>query len=275
MAQNGMFRNAMGGFNKQDVLRYIDAITAAWEAERESLTEQAETAQAAEAQVRAELKMAQEAAEQAIIAADEAEQQAATAKEQLAATRQKLAEAEADLAGFRAAVEELTEQMDAAQAQITAAQTAISEVAAQRDEAIAAVADAKAQAQENSAVEAELEERRRENRQLRDQMDAMQQAINRYERVLGEAADAEERMGRIINPFLEQANKQADETLDSIQAVLAGLLAQLGEVQGNVEQRRQALERCKEDSSTRLNAAFGDWLEPAKDTPASKNHFFR
>ena len=78
MAQNGMFRNAMGGFNKQDVLRYIDAITAAWEAERESLTEQAETAQAAEAQVRAELKMAQEAAEQALssyIAAENAKRE--------------------------------------------------------------------------------------------------------------------------------------------------------------------------------------------------------
>ena len=187
----------------------------------------------------------------------------------LADLQAQIAELKTELAGIRSGA-----QVHANDAELEAKRAA-DEAAAQRDEAIAALADAKAQAQENTAVEAELEESRRENRQLRDQMDAMQQAINRYERVLGEAADAEERMGRIINPFLEQANKQADETLDSIQAVLAGLLAQLGEVQGNVEQRRQALERCKEDSSTRLNAAFGDWLEPAKDTPASKNHFFR
>ena len=71
MAQNGMFRNAMGGFNKQDVLRYIDEITAAWDAERKALTEQAEAAQTAEAQLRSELRVAQEAAEQAATAAEE------------------------------------------------------------------------------------------------------------------------------------------------------------------------------------------------------------
>ena len=275
MAQNGMFRNAMGGFNKQDVLRYIDEITAAWDAERQARTQQAEAAQTAEAQVRSELRVAQEAAQQAANAAAELEQKAQDVEAQLAVAEQKLSEAEADLSGYRAAVAELTEQLDQAQAQIAAAQSAAEQASAQRDEAIAAVADAKAQMQERSAAEAELEDSRRENRQLRDQMDAMQQAINRYERVLGEAANAQERMSNIIHPFLEQANKQADETLDSIQAVLAGLLAQLGEVQGNVEQRRQALERCKEDSSTRLNAAFGDWLEPVKDAPASDRHFFR
>lgn len=275
MAQNGMFRNAMGGFNKQDVLRYIDEITAAWDAERKALTEQAEAAQTAEAQLRSELRVAQEASQQAATAAEEALQQLQVAETQLAEVQQKLYDAEADLAGYRAAVEELTEQVDAAQGQIAAARTAADEAAAQRDEAIAAVADAKVQMQERTAAETQLEESRRENRQLRDQMDAMQQAISRYERVLGEAADAQERMSSLIHPFLEQANKQADETLDSVQAVLAGLLAQLGEVQGSVEQRRQALERCKEDSNTRLNAAFGDWLEPAKEAPADRRHFFR
>ena len=39
MAQNGMFRNAFRGFNKQDVLQYIDQITAAWDAERKELRE--------------------------------------------------------------------------------------------------------------------------------------------------------------------------------------------------------------------------------------------
>ena len=31
MAENGMFRKSFKGFNKQDVLQYIDGITAAWD----------------------------------------------------------------------------------------------------------------------------------------------------------------------------------------------------------------------------------------------------
>jgi len=103
----------------------------------------------------------------------------------------------------------------------------------------------------------------------------MQQAIARYEKVLGNAETAHEHVDGIVRPFIEQANKQADETLDSVQAVLAGLLAQLGELQGNVEQRRQALHRCKADSDSRLSAAFGDWLGLAQDASASSGQFFR
>ena len=108
-----------------------------------------------------------------------------------------------------------------------------------------------------------------------DYIRATQQAIARYEKVLGNVETAQEHVDGIVRPFIEQANRQADETLDSVQAVLAGLLAQLGELQGNVEQRRQALHRCKADSDSRLSAAFGDWLGLAQDASTSGNHFFR
>ena len=37
MEQKGIFRSALGGFNKQDVLNYIDEITAGWDRERQEL----------------------------------------------------------------------------------------------------------------------------------------------------------------------------------------------------------------------------------------------
>ena len=67
MAQNGLFRSAMGGFNKQDVLQYIDEITAAWDAERKQLAATADEAVAARDALQ--------------IVADEAQAQAAAAME--------------------------------------------------------------------------------------------------------------------------------------------------------------------------------------------------
>ena len=68
MAQNGMFRKSFKGFNKQDVLQYIDEITAAWDAERKQLAATADEAVAARDALQ--------------IVADEAQAQAAAAMEQ-------------------------------------------------------------------------------------------------------------------------------------------------------------------------------------------------
>ena len=275
MAESGMFRKAMRGFNKQDVLQYIDEITGAWETERQELDRQKNQAEEAQAAAKAQMEQAQADKEQAIEAAAQANQQAQVSATQLAEVQQELYDITADLAECRSDKEEIAAQLDEANRRIALLEAQLTAVTNERDDAIATVADTKEQLSALGDVEERLTECRQQNQRQSDQIDAMQQAIARYEKVLGSAETAHEHIDGIVRPFIEQANKQADETLDSIQAVLAGLLAQLGEVQGNVEQRRQALERCKEDSSTRLNAAFGDWLEPAKDTPASKNHFFR
>ena len=44
MEDKGIFRSSIGGFNKSDVLAYIDQITAAWDRERQELTQTAEQA---------------------------------------------------------------------------------------------------------------------------------------------------------------------------------------------------------------------------------------
>lgn len=269
MAQNGMFRSAMGGFHKQDVLQYIDEITASWDEERKGLEQQAQAAVAEQQELA-------EAAQAANAAAEQASQQAQLAETQLAEVQQELYHATADLAESRSAAQELAAQLEEALRQVAQLEATVTAITTQRDEAIAAVADARQQLAENESLSQELEQSRQKEQQQEDQITAMQQAIGRYEQVLGSADTAHERVDGIVRPFIEQANRQADETLDSVQAVLAGVLAQLGELQGSVEQRRQALRRCKADSDSRLSAAFGDWLGQTKDAvnPYDR-HFFR
>ena len=269
MAQNGLFRNAMGGFNKQDVLQYIDDITGCWNEERISLEQRTQAAEAAHQELTA-------TAEAATAAANVAEQRAQIAETQLTEAQQQLYDTTADLAAARAAADELAAQLEEALRRAAQLEAEVVAVTAQRDEAIAAVAEAREQLATNSGIAAELEDSRRVSRQQAEQINAMQQAIARYEQVLGNVDTAHQRADSIVRPFIEQANKQADETLNSVQAVLAGVLAQLGELQGSVEQRRQALQRCKSDSDSRLNAAFGDWLGKAKDAyNPYDHHFFR
>ena len=268
MAQSGQFRSAMRGFNKQDVLQYIDEITGAWDAERKELEQQSAAALAAEEQLRADAQQAQDAAKQA---AD----QAKVAETQLGEVQQQLYDATADLAACRGAMEELDSRLQEALNRVAELEAQVNAITDQRDEAIAAVADAKAQLNDKNALQQQLTDAQHQTHRQDEQIHTLQQTIARYEKVLGKAEDAQEHMDGIVRPFIEQANKQADETLDSVQAVLAGVLAQLGELQGNVDQRRQALRRCKADSDSRLSAAFGDWLGEAKQATSSNHHFFR
>ena len=268
MAQNGIFRTAMRGFNKQDVLQYIDEITAAWNGERTQLEQQTATATAAAEELRAAAELAQTQAAGAI-------EQAQVAETQLAEVKQ-LYHATADLAERDRTLEELSAQLQELRGQIEALERSVTAVTAERDEAIAAVADAREQLAGQASTEQQLEESRRQVQRQDDQIVALQKAVARYEKVLGSAETAHQRVDGIVRPFIEQANKQADETLDSVQAVLAGVLAQLGELQGSVEQRRQALHRCRRDSDSRLSAAFGDWLGQAQDgAPPTDRYFFR
>lgn len=267
MAQNGMFRNAMGGFNKQDVLQYIDGITAEWNTEREGLNRQLGDAAATIQQLQAQLNELAQQADQANRQAQEAQQQAQVMNTQLTEVQQQLYDATADLSAAQSANEQQTDALNEANNRVAQLEQQVSDLSRQRDEAIAAVADAKQQMGTVTELENTL-------RQKEEQIAGMQQAIARYEKVLGTAEEAEQRVDGIVRPLINQANKQADDTLDKVQAALTALLTQLGEVQGNVEQRRLILQRCKEDSDSRLTAAFGDLMEDG-NRPHSSNHFFR
>ena len=267
MAQNGIFRNAMGGFNKQDVLQYIDGITGEWGSEREALNNKLNDANNTIKALQEQLAEMAQRAEEAEQRAEEAQQMAKFCDTQLAEVQQQLYHATADLTNTQTANRQLQEQLDEAQRHVAQLEDSVNDLTNQRDEAIAAVADAKQQVNSVNELEQKLA-------QKDEQIEGMQKMLARYEKVLGTAEEAEQRVDGIVRPLINQANKQADDTLDRVQAALAALLAQLGEVQGNVEQRRLALQRCKEDSDSRLTAAFGDLMEEDR-RPRSINHFFR
>ena len=280
MAEKGIFRSAMSGFNKKEVLEYIDQITAAWDEERRALTEQAEAsaAMAAEARQAAEAAAANAAASDKAVA--EAQAQLAEMSEQLAHTAAELDTRTVAVQSMEELLQEKETALQETQAALAVARDEVARLTGERDEAISAVAEARAQLADWEATVARLTEAETLAARL-------QQENARYKKVLGTAETAQQHVDNIVRPFIEQANRQADETLDAVQAVLAGVLAQLGELQGSVEQRRQALHRCKDDSDSRLSAAFGDWLElarcsaktaelPAEEaSPADDGHFFR
>ena len=272
MAENGIFRTALGGFHKQDVLDYIDKITAEWDAERQQLVARAE-----EADTR--IATAEQATAQAVAAAEKAGEEATAAKERLAETVTQLSQATAELSTKNITIQSMEELLQEKDGRLTAAEQEVTALTAQRDEAISAVAEARQQVADMEATARRLHETQEQLTKQSARLSHLQQEIARYEAVLGSAETAQQHVDNIVRPFIEQANRQADETLDSVQAVLAALLAQLGELQGNVDQRRQALQRCKSDSDSRLSAAFGDWMAQARQAAATKpvtdRHFFR
>lgn len=94
MGKNGIFRSAIGGFNKKDVLQYIDQITGEWNTEREELTATAAAAQ-----------------EEAQLQASAAEAQAATVAA-MTAQLLELQETLAEVTATAQAVPALREQLD-------------------------------------------------------------------------------------------------------------------------------------------------------------------
>ena len=268
MAQNGMFRNAFRGFNKQDVLQYIDEITAAWDTERKDLESGRNDAVAA-----------QEALQ---VTADEAQAAAAAATEQLVAveaqltdTQQKLENTTADLSVAATTIEEMAIQLEEAQRRLADLEREIITVANERDDAIAALADAKEQLAQNESTARQLEDSRQQVGRQNEQIAEMRQTIDRYETAVGNADTMHQRVAGIARPYMEQVGRQAQETLDTVQSNLNALLAQLSSLQEGVEQSRRALQDSTANSNNHLNAALNDWLNAAKNIGGQNRHFFQ
>lgn len=266
MAQNGMFRNSMRGFHKQDVLQYIDGITAEWNEERVALEQAANEAVAARDALQA-------SADEAVATAAAAVEQQQAAETQLEDALQRLADTSADLTVAATTIEEMTTQLEEARRRLTQLEQELTATAGERDSAIAALTDAKEQLAANTATARELEESRRQVSRQNEEIAAMRQTIHRYESVVGDADAVHQKVEGIVRPYIEQAGREADETLNSVQASLDALLAQVGELQSSIDQSRRTLQSSKADSDSRLAAALEDWLNAAQDAGGDR-HFF-
>lgn len=267
MAQNGMFRNAFRGFNKQDVLQYIDEITAAWDTERKALEETTNEAVAAQETLQA---TADEAQAQAAAAA-EAQQ---TAEAQLSDVQQKLADTTADLTVAAGTIEEMAIQLEEAQRRLAQLEQELHATADERDNAIAALADAKEQLAATAGVAQQLEDSRRQVSRQNEQINSMRQTISRYENVLGNADAVHEKVSGIVRPYIEQTAADADEALSNAQATLDILMTRLNDLQNGLDASRTALKQNTADSDARLVDALDDWLASAQDANGNSRHFF-
>ena len=230
MEEKGMFRSALRGFNKNDVLTYIDSITAAWDEERQALLASAEEAQAR---------------------ADAGLQQVEDAKAQ---------------------VEQMQQQQTALQEEIEQLRSLTEEVEALRQQQQNVIEEKKAAEERLHAKEEELNAR---NQQLHE----LEERLTACESVLGRAGAIEQHMDSIVRPFIEQANRQADDTLNDMGAVLSALLSQLHELQDSVDKKRRTLQQQKAEQDNRLACVLSDWLTKAKEnaeqTASLVTRFFR
>lgn len=252
MEEKGIFRSAIGGFNKNDVLTYIDELTGGWNEERVQLTEAAETAR--------------QEAQQATAAANEATERAQAA----------VAEAEERLAAMAQKLEEVTQQL--------------AEMTAQRDVAVtekAALAEELQQEQEKTrtataemmAAEERLQTREQEIASLGKTLDEQQEQMARYAAVLGQSDGVQGHVDGIVRPFLEDANRRASDTLQSMHTLLDAMLTQMGELKTDVETQQATLQQRKAESDARLADTLDTWMDKARqlaqDTAGRVTRFFR
>jgi septal ring factor EnvC (AmiA/AmiB activator) len=132
---------------------------------------------------------------------------------------------------------------------------------------------------EMMAAEERLVTREQELTQRNERLAALEARITQYEAVLGRCDGMKEHMDSIVRPFTESASRRAEDTLDNTYALITALLAQLGELQGGIEEQKRALRQEKAESDARLSTVLNNWFSKAKelaDTTVDRaTHFFR
>lgn len=263
MEEQGIFRSALGGFNKADVLTYIDEITARWEVERQQLQQELNEAQQALTDAR------QQTAEQAaqIEAAQETVRQQTDSLNTLhgqLAEQTRLAEELPSLRQQLAVLEAQRREQDEAAARASARCRELEQTAAQmREQQERATAEMMAAEERLSARTAELTT-------CTEQLDAARSRIARYEAVLGRADAMERHMDGLVRPFLEETAATADRSLAETRAALEDIRQRLNRLSDELSRRQNALCNTKAATDERLKAVLTDWLLAAggSDDPA-------
>lgn len=258
MEEKGMFRSAIGGFNKTDVLNYIDELTGSWNEERVQLEQQA------------------------IADREKAKVAAAKAEELQAAHEAMTCELEA-LEEELEQVRPLAEQVQALTEQLTQMRAELDEALAQNGQLTHKLAQCEEKSQsaraEMMAAEDRLSTREQELTQRNERLASLEAVVTQYEETLGRCDGMKEHIDSIVRPFTEGASRRAEETLDNTYALIAALLAQLGELQEGIDNQKHALRQEKLESDAKLSNVLNNWFNKAKElagTAADRaTHFFR
>ncbi len=253
-----MFRSAIGGFNKADVLNYIDSLTGSWNEERVQLEQQAIADR--------------EKAEDAVNKAEELQAANETMSNEMKAMQTELEQ-----------MRSLARQMKEMAQQLSQMRNELNEALAENDQLSQKLAQSEEKSQsaraEMMAAEDRLATREQELSQRNERLASLEAVVAQYESALGRCDGMKEHIGGIVRPFTEGASRRAEETLDNTYALVAALQTQLGELQEGIDKQKRALRQEKLESDSRLNGVLNNWFNKAKelaDTAADRaTHFFR
>lgn len=278
MEQKGVFRSALGGFHKQDVLNYIDGITAEWNEERQQLAQQAEADRTLAQQEQENACREQEKAQQEQRKAQEATAALEAAQAENAALTAHLEELETELAALRRLPEEvrqLTEHLQEVTAQLD---VVLAEKAKLTEQLHMETDRANTATNEMMAAEARLQQKDKELGEKNEQLASANCTLDHYRSILGNAADAGQRVGNIARPYVQQAGQQAEGVLTDVENALSTMLLQLSELQSIVDEKKATLQTSIIETDSRLTNEVEAWIHTANEAarPSDDNvDFFR
>ncbi len=255
MEDGGIFRSAFRGFNKADVLGYIDQITGEWETERQELA-------TTTSDIRKECQQAVAQRDSLQSTADELREQNRSLLSKLEETDSRVEALSGQLTAaadsIRRLEEEkakLTESLSAAEAENRALH---GQLTSAEEKCRVATTEMMAAEEHLQTRESELNDR---NRQLTD----MESCLERYEAILGQTDGIGQHMDGIVRPFMEESHVCTDQTLERVSTALGAALEQLGELRTSVDGQRGTLREKKQTADARLADRLNEWMTQARE----------
>ena len=222
MAVPQNFRTALNGFNREDVVRYIEFLNAKHTAEVNQLTSELEF-------LRGKLAQAQDAAPAEVPESVPAQPEAADPIVEQQAAR----------------IRELFDENKALKEQLSAVQEEKAQADAQLSAALADKAQAEAQLNaaltEKAATAADLESALQQQNSFKSRMEEELEAYRRAERTERLARERAEQLYRQANGALADATAKVDEAAGQIGEMTDRVMTQLSELQTAVANSKQAL----------------------------------
>ncbi len=267
MEDKGIFRSSLGGFNKQDVLNYIDSITAAWNEERLALEEKVQAAtdeldtlraQAAESTEARDIAL-QEAEDNRMLLQDLQE----ASQRQEAVYRETVENMEKELAHLRHLPEQINSQKEQIAA-LTAANEELNGRAAAESERAATAT------REMMAAEERLQAKEQECLALRTEKEATAASLADTTRQLRTAEEGRRLACDAARPHIDAAYRRTDDTMTDLNAALEDLMGRLAQVQGDIISKQAALEADRQQALNTLQTT----RTPVDKVTSDDTHFF-
>lgn len=277
MAETGTFRTGFGGFNKTDVLNYIDELKAAHAAElqetagdlvrtREQL-EESEAASEQNAKQLAELTRKCAEQEKALADAGRAAAELQGIRTELEILRRENRELKENVNGLRLLADDAAkerERLKALQAERDALLAEREREKGAREDERRRLLDQIKALQRNRQAE---EEKQAALRQERDRAQELEKANRGYAALLGDVGAFILEIRSMGQRYLEESKARAALCLDAMDDAVAAVERQLGVSRQSVEEARQELE----DGGAAAELRLKEWAEKLeKDAGALK-----